>query len=405
MPEINFHKKFKPLFHPPKWVRYFIVTGGRFSMKSYTVASATVYNINNLDKKALYVRYTMDSAHDSIIPEVYEKVELMGLQKYYSQTRTKIKGVGNREVAFKGLRTSSGNQTAKLKSVKGISIFVVEEAEEWTSEEEFDKLNFSIRDAEGSIVVLVLNPTTKEHFIYKKFFLERGVQPGYCGIKDDVCYIHTSYLDALRFVPDDILREIERLKETNYEKYLHIIMGGWLDRAEGVVFKNWRYGEFDKSVPQQAYGLDFGYFPDPDSLNRVGIDRKNRKIYVDELLYKNQLGTDDLKRNIKASITDKKPIIADSSRPRTISDLKASKLNVKPVSKTKTVEYWLREMQDYEIIITPKSTKTATELNNYCYSDKKAGIPIDSYNHSIDNIRYVFMYFSQKTSFKSVGTT
>lgn len=46
---------------------------------------------------------------------------------------------------FRGIRTSSGNQTAKLKSIQGLTTFVCDEAEEWNSEEDFDKLVLSIR--------------------------------------------------------------------------------------------------------------------------------------------------------------------------------------------------------------------------------------------------------------------
>ena len=46
---------------------------------------------------------------------------------------------------FRGIKTSSGNQTAKLKSIQGITTFVCDEAEEWTNEEEFDKIMLSIR--------------------------------------------------------------------------------------------------------------------------------------------------------------------------------------------------------------------------------------------------------------------
>ena len=48
-------------------------------------------------------------------------------------------------------------------------------------------------------------------------------------------------------------------------------------------------------------------------------------------------------------------------------------------------------MQDYKIVVTPNSLNLQKELNNYAWSDKKAGIPIDEYNHLIDAIRYVVL--------------
>jgi len=53
-------------------------------------------------------------------------------------------------------------------------------------------------------------------------------------------------------------------------------------------------------------------------------------------------------------------------------------------------------MQDYEIIVDPESSNLITEFNNYCWNDKKAGIPIDNYNHLIDPARYAFRKLATK---------
>jgi len=48
-------------------------------------------------------------------------------------------------------------------------------------------------------------------------------------------------------------------------------------------------------------------------------------------------------------------------------------------------------MLEYQIVITPESHNIKKEFKNYCWSDKKAGIPIDKYNHGIDAVRYAFL--------------
>jgi len=58
-------------------------------------------------------------------------------------------------------------------------------------------------------------------------------------------------------------------------------------------------------------------------------------------------------------------------------------------------------MQDYEIIITQGSYNVAKELNNYVWSDKKAGIPAPGFDHAIDSIRY---YFQQVINKETRGT-
>ncbi|MBA7541744.1 hypothetical protein ES705_34060 [subsurface metagenome] len=87
-------------------------------------------------------------------------------------------------------------------------------------------------------------------------------------------------------------------------------------------------------------------------------------------------------------------IIADSADPRMIKNLQ-TKFNIQGVKKTGTIAEWIRLMQDYKFIITEDSPNLTKELNNYVWSDKKAGIPIDAWNHLIDGIRYRFMSQNQ----------
>lgn len=382
----------------PKGVRYYIVTGGRFSGKSHTVSTAVCSKVNNENRKALYTRYTLTSAKDSIIPEFAEKLETLGIDNFYDIKQDRIVGVDNREVVFKGIKTSSGNQTAKLKSLKGFSIFVLDEAEEENDEVSFDRINLSIREKSvNNVIVLILNPCTKEHWIYKRFFVENGVQPGYNGIKGNICYIHTTYEDVIEHVPLDYLREIEILKQNNEKKYSHIILGGWLDAAEGVVFENWELGDFDDSLPF-GYGLDFGFFPDPDVFVKVAIDSKRKRIYCKEQFKINNAGVDTLCQNIKNVYEYGHPIIADSAENRLINDLnKQLNSSIKAVAKyAGSVLAGIKIMQDYKIIVHPDSKNIISELNNYVWSDKKNGVPIDAYNHFIDAIRYYIMTFTIK---------
>jgi phage terminase large subunit len=59
-------------------------------------------------------------------------------------------------------------------------------------------------------------------------------------VKDNVCFIHTSYLDCLGHVPPDILRSFEYMKEHKPKRYSHVVLGGWLDKLEGVLLRTGR---------------------------------------------------------------------------------------------------------------------------------------------------------------------
>ena len=389
---MRINEKFKHLFNPPKGVRYFILTGGRFSQKSFAVGTAAAALSYNLKHRILYSRYTLTSAKDSIIPEVTEKLEMLNIDRFADTQSDRINFEHGGKIVFKGIKTSSGNQTAKLKSLKNFSGFILDEAEEENDEESFDKINLSIRSSDvQNIVIIILNPTTKEHWIFKRFFEKTGVEPGWNGIKDNVCYIHTTFKDAIDFVPDDYLHELKLLEKRDPEKYNHIILGGWLDAVEGVVFSNWKYGEFDNSLPF-GYGMDFGFFPDPDVLAKVAIDNKSKRIYVKQVFSGYKHGTQELYRKVTASVDPRKTIIADSAEKRLISDIAGLGLNIRKVVKGDgSVLNGIKLMQDYEIIVDPGSTEIAKELNNYAW--KLNGNPIDAYNHWIDAIRYYVQTF------------
>ena len=84
-------------------------------------------------------------------------------------------------------------------------------------------------------------------------------------------------------------------------------------------------------------------------------------------------------------------IIADSSEPRLIADLKHLGVNIKPVKKG-TIESGITRMQDYHLVVSPESTNIAKELNNYIFSDRASKLYVDNYNHAIDGIRYNVIY-------------
>ncbi len=267
----------------------------------------------------------MSSAQLSIIPEFLEKIELMNIQGNFKVNKTDIINIHTgSDILFRGIKTSSGNQTANLKSLQGITTWVNDESEELVDESTFDTIDLSVRQKnKRNRIVLILNPTTKEHWIYKRFFEDMGVEEGFNGIKGDTCYIHTTYLDNIKNLSDSYINQINNIKKTNQAKYDHVMLGGWLDKAEGVVFTNWEYGTFNPDNLQTSFGQDFGFSVDPTTLIEVAIDKKKKKIYVKEHLYKPQLTTSQI-GYINNKITKGKLIVADSAEPRLIHELSGS---------------------------------------------------------------------------------
>ena len=372
--------------------KFSIVTGGRGSGKSFGVALLTLLLSYERGHTILFTRYTLRSAAISIIPEFLEKIELLGRDGDFAVTKdeiiNKISGV---RILFRGIKTSSGDQTANLKSITGLSTWVLDEAEELMDEDKFDTINLSVRQkGVQNRVILMMNPTTKEHWIYRRFFQERGVSGGWNGTKEDVNYIHTTYLDNSTNLSPSYIKDIERLKRTNLAKFEHKIMGGWLDKAEGVVFQNWEFGEFNPDGLQTSFGLDFGFSIDPDALTEVAIDKTKRVIYLRECIYEKGLQTNVLSERLNA-ITDKRLIIADSAEPRLIADLRSRGANIQAVKKG-TIESGVQMLLDYKLVVSPESSNLAKELNNYTYSDRASKLYIDDWNHLLDGIRYNVTY-------------
>jgi len=86
--------------------RYFVVTGGRGSGKSFEVGRFITLLSFEQGHKILFTRQTMTSAHLSIIPEFKEKIELLKLEDLFSISKSEIKNKNsNSEIFFKGLKT------------------------------------------------------------------------------------------------------------------------------------------------------------------------------------------------------------------------------------------------------------------------------------------------------------
>jgi len=371
--------------------RYFVITGGRGSGKSFSINFLLLLLTYETDHTILFTRYTLTSAHISIIPEFIEKIEILNRFQDFHITKDEIINLTTgSKILFRGLKTSSGTQTANLKSLTGVTTWVLDEAEELTDEDVFDKIDFSIRHkTKQNRVVLILNPATKEHFIYQKFFEAKGVEAGSNTVKGDTTYIHTTYLDNIDNLSESFLNQIETIKERRPEKYKHTILGGWLDRAEGVIFNNWSIGEYIE-IGTPVFGQDYGFSNDPSTLIETSIDKANKRIYVKQHIYQTNLTTSQL-ANINKQYAKNNLIIADNAEPRLIAELKHHGLKIEPCVKYKVNE-GIAMLQDYDMIIDENSIDLIKELNNYCWLEKKSETPIDKFNHAIDALRYAVTY-------------
>lgn len=379
MSEIKLNHKYNPLFVEDK--RYYYVTGGRGSGKSYGVTTFLVNLTYTPGHKILFLRYTMTSAHLSIIPQFTQVIEDLGIESHFEVNKTEItnKQTGV-SILFRGVKTGSTSQTANLKSITGITTVVFDEFEEIPNRQIFKKIDYSVR-VKGiqNRVIIIQNPSTKMFWGYEEYFLNK---------REDTTYIHTTYLDNIDNLNEDVIKDFERLQEINPKEFDNVVMGGWLDKVEGVIFTNWETGNFDESLPF-IYGADYGFTNDPSTLIKVAVDEKRKLIYCEEALYQKHLSTEELKV-LYSKIVGRSLVVCDSAEPRLINDLKQSGINAIPcIKKGGSVVAGIKDLQGYKLIICGNSPNLVKELNNYCWIDRGTKeIPVDDFNHLIDPLRY-----------------
>ena len=394
--QLSLSNKYR-IFHKSS-ARYFIVTGGRGSGKSFAINTLLTLLTYNKGHKILFTRYTLRAASISIIPEFIEKLELLKLSQDFHITKDEIinKTTGSR-ILFRGIKTSSGDQTANLKSLQGVTTWVLDEAEELTDEDIFDKIDLSVRQKDkDNRIILILNPTTKENFIYQRWFEDVGVQAGSNITKNDTTYIHTTYLDNIENLSKSYIKQIELMKERRPNRYKHTILGSWLDKAEGVIYTNWSIGEF-KQVGKIVFGQDYGFSNDPSTLIKTSIDKDNKIIYVQECFYQTKLTTSEI-AVLNRKFAGDNLIVGDSAEPRLITELSRHNKVVPAIKGQGSITYGISLLQDYDLVISEDSTELIKELNNYCWLEKKSQTPCDNWNHCLDALRYAVSYQLQNPS-------
>ena len=234
--KIKLLSNYKQLFKDKPENRYFLLTGGRGSGKSFHVSLFLLNLTYQKNHVILFTRWTMTSAHISILPEFLEKIEMLNVEDDFTILQKEIinKKTGSR-IIFRGIKTSQGTATANLKSIQGVTTWVLDEAEELVEEGIFDKIDLSIRAKEmTNRVILIMNPSYKTHFIYNRFVSKNN----------NCTHIHTTYLDNIKNLNESFIEQAELTKNENQLRYNHLFLGEWLDDAEGLL---WNKNIIDRS--------------------------------------------------------------------------------------------------------------------------------------------------------------
>jgi phage terminase large subunit len=214
-----FPKKLKCLFEPEK-SRYRVLFGGRGAGKSHSVARALLCKgvINPI--RVLCAREFQTSIKDSVHKLLCDQVYNLNLQAHYEMTQTTIRGTNGTEFIFAGIK----NNVSNLKSVEGIDICWVEEANNVTSLS-WDILIPTIRK-EDSEIWITFNPELPTDETYKRFVLNPP---------DNAVVQKVNWSDNPWF-PEVLDLERQSLKNRDFEAYQNVWEGFTRSTIDGAVF-------------------------------------------------------------------------------------------------------------------------------------------------------------------------
>jgi phage terminase large subunit len=211
----------------------------------------------------------------------------------------------------------------------------------------------------------------------------------------DVEVIVSNYRDN-PFLSELQVNEIMRMKDDD-PMYWQIYGLGNYGKIQGLVFP---YFEEVDHPPLNAeflgYGLDFGYTNDPTALVAVYMDEE--RFYLDEKLYERGLVNEDISERMdELAMRRSDKIVADSSEPKSIEEIKRKGWTVVPAKKGKdSINYGIDLLKSRRIVITSSSHNLRKELKHYRWKVMKDGVtrsnmPVDDWNHALDSCRYIIM--------------
>lgn len=216
--------------------RYKVLRGGRGAGgKSWGCARAMIARALSRKTLILCAREIQKSIKESVHRLLSDQIREMGVESAFTITDQTIKNnMNGSEFIFEGLFRN----VTRIKSIEGVDICFVEEAEN-VSAESWDYLVPTIRK-DGSEIWVVFNPRYEDDATYQRFVVN---PPPDCISKKLMWYDNPWFPEVLK-------QEMEYCRKTNYEEYKNI----WLGEVRGIGAKIWH--QYDEKVHVRDFPME-----------------------------------------------------------------------------------------------------------------------------------------------------
>ncbi|OLS39124.1 PBSX family phage terminase large subunit [Bacillus sp. MRMR6] len=362
--------------------------GGASSGKSHGVVQKVILKALKpwtKPRRILFLRKVAATVKDSIFEDVQACLSSYGVlgKCKVNMSDYRIVLPNRATLIFKGM-----DNPEKIKSIKGLSDIVMEEATEFTLDD-YTQLTLRLRDQghKQRQIYLMFNPVSKVNWVYSYFFINNH---------SNTKIIQSTYKDN-RFLDDSTRANIEDLANRN-PAYYKIYALGEFATLDKLVFPKYEKRLLNRQELAQLpsyFGLDFGYINDPSAFIHLKVDEVNKRIYFLEEYVRKGLLNDHLAKAIIDLGYQKEVITADSAEKKSIEEIRRSGVSrIRSAKKAPdSVIQGIQFLSQYEFIVDERCVKLIEELENYTWKKDKntneyTNIPVDSYNHVLDASRY-----------------
>lgn len=375
--------------HTHYWLK-----GGRGSTKSsFTSVMIVLGMMQDAEANAVVVRKVGLYLKDSVYEQLVWAIDKLGVSALWHCKLSPLELVyipTGQRILFRG-----ADKPKKLKSTKvhkGYIRYVwYEECDEFNGIEEIRTINQSLlRGGSRFTVFYTYNPPKSQRsWVNAEVLTEQT----------DKLVHHSTYLSVPKeWLGEQFIIEAEHLRDTKPEMYAHEYMGE-VTGTGGTVFPNVdirRIPDEEKAAFDRIRrGVDFGYAADPFVYVVCHYDKKHKRLYIFDEIYKQGLSNARAAELIKAKGAYEQAVICDSAEPKSIAELRSYGLRVRGAKKgPDSVEYGIKFLQSLEEIVIDniRCPNAAEEFLNYELEPDgndgfKDGYP-DKDNHAIDAVRY-----------------